>query len=186
MRKLSMSLLCFSAIGLAGWVEHTAIPNAASSNARSSAKQNDLIAGAGEIGSPLPNFSVKDLRGREIRSADFRGRVVLVDFWATWCKPCEKEMPGYQKLLDRYGPRGFVVVGFKFGTMMDTEDPLSFAKRNGVRYPLAVASDDLKQKFGGIEGLPTTLLYDRKGILRKKIIGFEYTKVVEEGLKSLL
>lgn len=186
MRRLGLSFLCLAAMGLAGCTQHAASSNAPSPNAASPAKQNDPIAAAGEIGSRLPDFSVKGLRGREIRSADFRGKVVLVDFWATWCKPCEKEMPGYQELLDRYGPRGFAVVGLKFDTMMDTEDPLSFAKRNGVRYPLAVASDDLKQKFGDIEGLPTTMLYDREGILRKKIIGFEYTKVVEEDLKPLL
>ena len=95
-------------------------------------------------------------------------------------------MPGYQKLADRYGSRGFAVIGFKFDTMMDTEDPLQFAKKIGVRYPLAVATDDLKQKFGGIEGLPTTMLYDRQGILRKKVIGFEYTDVIEAALKPLL
>jgi thiol-disulfide isomerase/thioredoxin len=140
----------------------------------------------GEIGSHLPEFSVKDLQGREISSADLRGNVVVVDFWATWCQPCKREMPGYQKLLNRYGSRGFVVIGFKFDTMMDTEEPSQFAKRIGVRYPLAVASDDLKQKFGGIEGLPTTLLYDRHGILRKKVIGFEYTDAFEADLKPLL
>jgi hypothetical protein len=95
-------------------------------------------------------------------------------------------MPGYQKLLDRYGSRGFIVIGFKFDTMMDTEDPIQFAKKMGVRYPLAIAADDLKQKFGGIEGLPTTLLYDRQGILRKKIVGFEYTDVLESAIKPLL
>lgn len=140
----------------------------------------------GEIGSRLPAFSVKDLRGHDISSADLRGKAVLIDFWATWCQPCKKEMPGYQKLLDKYAARGFAVIGFKFDTMMDTEDPLSFAKRIGVRYPLAVASDDLKQKLGGIEGLPTTMLYDRRGILRKKVIGFEYTDVFEAALRSLL
>ena len=95
-------------------------------------------------------------------------------------------MPGYQELLDRYGSRGFAVIGFKFDTMMDREDPVSFAKKIGVRYPLAVAADDLKQKFGGIEGLPTTMLYDRGGVLRKKVIGFEYTNVIESELQPLL
>ena len=95
-------------------------------------------------------------------------------------------MPGYQKLVDRYGSRGFAVVGFKFDTMTDTEDPILFAKKIGVRYPLAVAADDLKQKFGGIEGLPTTMLYDREGILRKKVVGFEYTEAFESALKPLL
>lgn len=181
MRKLRLSILCFAAVALAGCTQRAASPDAASP-----ARLRDPVVAAGEIGSRLPDLSIKDLRGREIRSADFRGKVVLIDFWATWCQPCEKEMPGYQNLLDRYGLRGFAVVGFKFDTMMDTEAPLSFAKRNGVRYPLAVASDDLKQKFGGIEGLPTTMLYDRQGVLRKKIVGFEYANVVEEDLKPLL
>jgi hypothetical protein len=95
-------------------------------------------------------------------------------------------MPGYQKLLDRYGSRGFVVIGFKFDTMPDVEDPLLFAKGIGVRYPLAVATDNVKQKFGGIEGLPTTMLYDRQGVLRTKVVGFEYTDNVESALKPLL
>lgn len=141
---------------------------------------------AGEIGSRLPDFSVKDLQGHPLSSADLRGNVLLVDFWATWCQPCKKEMPGYQKLLDRYGSRGFVVIGFKFDTMRDMEDPLQFASRIGVRYPLAVATEDVKQRFGGMEGLPTTMLYDRQGILRTKVIGFEYTDNVEQALKPLL
>jgi thiol-disulfide isomerase/thioredoxin len=140
----------------------------------------------GEIGSRLPEFSVKDLQGRTVSSTELRGKVALIDFWAAWCQPCKKEMPGYQQLLDRYGSKGFAVIGFKFDTMADVKDPLLFARKIGVRYPLAVASDDLKQMFGGIEGLPTTMLFDREGILRKKIVGFEYTSSVENDLKPLL
>ncbi|HEY2361423.1 MAG TPA: redoxin domain-containing protein [Candidatus Angelobacter sp.] len=141
---------------------------------------------AGEIGSLLPDFATRDLKGRRISSADLRGKVVLIDFWATWCQPCKKEMPGYQKLAVRYGARGFAVIGLKLDIMADTEEPRGFARRLGIRYPLAVATDELKDKFGGIEGLPTTLIYDRQGILRQKIIGFEYTDVIEKDLKPLL
>jgi thiol-disulfide isomerase/thioredoxin len=141
---------------------------------------------AGEIGSRLPEFFARDLRGRRISSADFRGKVVLIDFWATWCQPCKKEMPGYQKLADKYGSRGFAVIGFKLDIMADTEEPRAFARRLGIHYPLAIATDEIRNKFGGIEGLPTTLIYDRKGILRQKIIGFEYTDVIEKDLKLLL
>lgn len=140
----------------------------------------------GEIGPSLPDFKVKDLRGREISSANLHGKVVLVDFWATWCGPCKQEMPGYQKLLDRYRSRGLVVIGLKFDTMQDTENPLRFVAKIGVRYPIAVATDDLKQKFGGVEGLPTTLLYDRHGILHYKVVGFEYTDVIEAEVKQLM
>ncbi|MGH9760289.1 MAG: TlpA family protein disulfide reductase, partial [Blastocatellia bacterium] len=138
---------------------------------------------AGEIGSRLPDFAVNDLRGHNVSSADLRGKIVLVDFWATWCRPCKKEMPGYQKLLDRYGKDGFVVVGFKFDTMVDDIDPLIFARRIGVHYPLAIATDGIRAEFGGIEGLPTTMIYDRQGILRYKVIGFEYTGTIESELK---
>jgi thiol-disulfide isomerase/thioredoxin len=141
---------------------------------------------SGKVGSKLPELSLTDLRGHPVRSADLRGKVVLIDFWATWCGPCKKEMPGYQRLLERYGASGLVVIGLKFDTMRDTEDPLAFAKRFGVHYPLAVATDSVKQKFGGVEGLPTTLLYDRHGVLRDKVIGFEYTSVFEEKIKQLL
>ena len=141
---------------------------------------------SGEIGSRLPDFTADGLLGQKISSADFHGKVVLIDFWATWCQPCKQEMPGYQKLQDRYGSQGFVVIGLKFDTMMDSEDPVKFAKRIGVRYPLAVATENLRQKFGNIQGLPTTLLYDRQGILKKKVIGFEYTDAFETDLKPLI
>ena len=152
----------------------------------SPATPKETVIAPGQIGSPMPEFTVKDLRGHEISSADLHGKVVLIDFWATWCQPCKKEMPGYQKLLDRYGPRGFVVIGFKFDTMADSENPISFAKKIAVHYPLVVASEDLKQRFGGIEGLPTTMLYDREGKLRKKVIGFEYTDAFESAINSIL
>jgi thiol-disulfide isomerase/thioredoxin len=174
--KKSLLFLSFAVIGLPGCNQHPA----------SAAPPQTIAVAPGEVGSSLPDFSVKDLHGRAISSADLRGKVVLIDFWATWCQPCKKEMPGYQKLVNRYGTRGFAVVGFKFDTMADSEDPIHFAKKIGVHYPLAIAPDELKQKFGGIEGLPTTLLYDRKGVLRKKVIGFEYTEAFESELKALL
>jgi thiol-disulfide isomerase/thioredoxin len=176
MGRKRLFILSLAAVGLVACNRHSASPP----------QPKETVTAAGEIGSRLPEFSVRDLQGREISSADLSGKVVLIDFWATWCQPCKQEMPGYQKLLDLYGSRGFAVIGFKFDTMMDMEDPLTFAKKIGVRYPLAVAADDLKQKFGGIEGLPTTVLYDRQGILRKKVIGFEYTNVIESELKPLL
>ena len=178
MLRTTLLLLSLAAVGLAGCNAHTASPPPP--------KEKATRLAPGEIGSRLPDFSVKDLQGHEISSADLRGKVVLIDFWATWCQPCKKEMPGYQKLLDRYGPQGFVVIGFKFDTMQDTEDPVRFAGKIGVHYPLAVASDDLKRRFGGIEGLPTTMLYDRGGVLRQKVIGFEYTDSFEKDLTPLL
>jgi thiol-disulfide isomerase/thioredoxin len=176
MLRKRLLFLIATAVGLVGCNQHSASPP----------QPKEPVIAAGEIGSRLPDFSVKDLQGHSLSSADLRGKVVLVDFWATWCQPCKKEMPGYQRLADNYGARGFVVIGFKFDTMPDMEDPLQFAKGIAVHYPLAVATDDMKQRFGGIEGLPTTMLYDRQGILRTKVIGFEYTDNFESALKPLL
>lgn len=174
--RSKVALQLIFAVGLVGYGLSPARPP--------QSKQTVIV--AGEIGSPLPDFAAEDLQGRKISSSDLRGKVVLIDFWATWCQPCEKEMPGYQKLLNRYSARGFAVIGFKSSMMKDTEDPLKFAERIGVRYPLVVATGDLVREFGGIEGLPTTMLYDRRGILRDKIIGFEYTNVMETRLRKLL
>jgi cytochrome c biogenesis protein CcmG/thiol:disulfide interchange protein DsbE len=168
--------LIFAAVVLAGCHQHSA----------STTEPANPAIPAGEIGSRLPDFSVEDFQGRELSSSDFRGKVLLVDVWATWCEPCKKEMPGYQKLLDQYGPRGFAVLGLKATMMMDTEDPKQFAREAGVHYPLAIASAQATQALGGILGLPTTFLYDRQGILRYKVIGFEYTNVIEAQLKPLL
>jgi thiol-disulfide isomerase/thioredoxin len=162
-------------VGLAGCNRNPASP-----------AQPRAAVASGEVGSRLPDFALKDLHGNVLSSASLQGKVVLIDIWATWCQPCKKEMPGYQKLLDQYGSRGFAVVGLKSEIMTDTEDPIRFAKEIGVHYPLAVASPDVVQKFGGIEGLPTTMIYDRQGILRKKVIGFEYTDNFESALKPLL
>ena len=162
-------------IGLAGCNQNPAGPT-----------QPQTVVAAGEVGSRLPDFALKDLQGNDLSSAHLRGKVLLIDIWATWCQPCKKEMPEYQKLLDRYGSRGLAVVGLKSGIMTDTEDPIRFAKEIGVHYPLAVASAEVVQKFGGIEGLPTTMIYDRQGILRDKVIGFEYPSHFEEAVKPLL
>jgi thiol-disulfide isomerase/thioredoxin len=144
-------------VGLAAFAQDSASPAHVPTNK----------AAAGEVVSRLPEFTLKDLQGHLISSRDLKGKVVIIDFWATWCGPCKQEMPGYQKLVDRYGAQGLVVIGLKSDAMADTENPLKFARKIGVHYPFAVATDDLIEKFGGIEGLPTTLLYDRKGVLRK-------------------
>src|SRR5215469_2955799 len=130
-------LLFCVVVGLAACAQNSA----SSANSRA----NDVA--VGEIGSRLPEFTVKDLQGHTISSDDLKGKVIIIDFWATWCGPCKQEMPGYQKLLDRYKSQGLVIIGLKSNAMADTENPLKFARKVGVHYPLAVATDDLSGKF---------------------------------------
>ena len=148
----------------------------------------------GELGSRVPEFSVTDINGRTLSSAELRGKVLLVDYWATWCKPCEKEMPGYQRLQDKYRERGLVVIGVAFnfgvnmgmGMHMDRDTVAAFARRLGIRYALVQDSPELQKEFGGIQGLPTAFLLDRNRVIRYKVIGFEHTDKVEMALKDLL
>ena len=168
-------------LGLVGCNRHPMSSDQHSENATSPPS-----VAAGEIGSPLPDFQVTDFEGGEISSQSLRGKVVLVDIWATWCQPCRKEMPGYQKLLDRYGSRGLAVIGLKSNMMTDTEEPMQFAREIGIHYPLVSASSELIGKFCKLEGLPTTMIYDRQGVLRKKVIGFEYVENFESAVKPLL
>src|SRR2546423_14958492 len=156
MHKQSFLLLNLVLLGLAGLAQRAASPT----------PPQALQTAPGEIGSQLPEFLVKDLHGHQISSAELHGKVVLIDFWATWCQPCKKEMPGYQALLDKYGSRGFAVIGFKFDTMAGTENPIAFAKKLGVRYPLAGAPPGPENKVWGGEGVaPNPRFHSKRNFL---------------------
>ena len=130
----------------------------------------------------MPDFSLKDPTGRVVSLADFRGKLLLVDFWATWCAPCKREMPGYEGLYRRYRSRGLRVVGIALDA--DPKAVARFAKKLGVTYPVVVNGMDVARY--GVQGIPTTILVDRSGFIRKKVVGFEHTQTIEGALKPLL
>jgi len=130
----------------------------------------------------MPEFDLKDTAGHEVSSAQFKGKVVLLDFWATWCAPCKREMPGYESLYRRYKDVGFAVVGIAADS--DPRLVSRFGKKLGITYPLLANGMDV-QRYG-VEGLPTTILVDRGGFVRKKVVGFEYTSVIEGDLREIL
>lgn len=117
-----------------------------------------------------PAFAYAALDGGTIASEDLRGRVVLVNFWATWCPPCRVEMPLLQAMYDRHRERGLVVIGFS----VDTDPPervRAFLAERGVTYPVAIVDDDAAQAFGGVEGYPMSFLLDREGRIRHRALG---------------
>ena len=125
---------------------------------------------------------MKDSTGREVSSTQCRGKVVLLDFWATWCAPCKQEMPGYETLYRRYKDRGLAVVGIAADS--DPRLVSRFGKKLRISYPLLVNGMDV-QRYG-VEGLPTTILVDRNGLVTKKVVGFEYTAVIERDLRGII
>ncbi len=133
----------------------------------------------------VPAWTLRDVDGREVKSSDFKGKVVVIDFWATWCPPCRKEIPDYIALQKKYAERGLVILGFS----MD-EGPASDVKAFGVKmkvnYPLLMADGAVAEAFGGIEGLPTAFVIDREGNIRHRKVGLSDPAAYEKLIASLL
>jgi peroxiredoxin len=135
---------------------------------------------------PAPAWKLKDLDGREVSSDQFKGKVVVLDFWATWCGPCVEEIPGYVALQKKYGTAGLVVVGVS----MDRAGPArvkQFAQAKGMNYTIVMGDDAVVEAFGSFEAIPTTFLISREGRIVNQKTGAvppeEYEKLVQAALK---
>lgn len=132
-----------------------------------------------------PAWELKDVNGAVVRSTQFAGKVVVVDFWATWCPPCRAEIPGYTELQKKYGKDGFVIVGVS----LDQAGPdvvKAFASKHAVNYPLVMGDDAVVGAFGGVEAIPTTFLIDRNGQIRDRKMGAEDTADYEKKVLAVL
>lgn len=139
-----------------------------------------------------PDWSVTLPDGRKASATDYDNKVVIVDFWATWCPPCRKEIPGFIKLKKDYGAQGLEIVGFSFDRDEATHD--NWVKEQGLTYLSIFAMNDAGQKvvaefqklIGEISGIPTTLVLDRKGQIVYKHVGYGSYEDFEKILKPLL
>jgi peroxiredoxin len=139
---------------------------------------------AATIGSAAPAFSLRDLSGHPVALADYRGKVVVLDFWATWCIPCRQEVPHFVALQKKYGSKGLAVIGV---SMDDEEKPVrSFYKELGMTYPVAMGDAAMAERYGGILGLPVTFVIDRQGRIRFRHDGQTDAAVIEREVASLL
>jgi peroxiredoxin len=137
-------------------------------------------------GNKAPDFTLMDLNGREVRLSDFSGKVVLVDFWATWCPPCRAEVPHFKDLYEAYKSRGFEIVGIALDSGgANVVGP--FVRENGITYPIVIGNPQVAMAFGGLrEGIPTTFLINRSGNIVQSYVGYRDKMVFEEEIKKLL
>ena len=146
------------------------------------------------IGLPAPEVTLKDLDGKDVPLSHYKGQVVLVNFWATWCEPCRIEIPWLIEMQQKYGAKGFVVLGIA----LDEEGASAVAPFVGkerwdvngqklpMNYPIFIGNDEIADKFGGLFGYPTSILISRDGKQIKRITGLisydEVTRAVEAQL----
>jgi len=140
--------------------------------------------GVASANAPVPAFELATLDGQTISSHALRGKVVLVNFWATWCPPCRVEMPGFQAEYDRRQKDGFVVLGI--ATDGDRDQVDRFLTEHHITYPIAMASGTVVQRFGGVNVLPTSFLIDREGRIRNEVRGFFAPLALREAVDHLL
>jgi len=134
---------------------------------------------------PAPDFTLESLDGKSVRLSDLRGKAVLLNFWATWCGPCQIETPWLVEFQNQYGSQGLQVVGV---AMDDSgkDDIAKFAKDKGVNYPVLLGKEAVGDAYGGIPALPESFFIGRDGKIVDKIIGLKGRSEIEDSIKMAL
>ena len=146
--------------------------------------QEDEVAGA------APAFVLKDGQGTDVKLADFSGKVIILDFWATWCPPCLREIPHFVDLQKEYGKQGLQVIGISLDQQgWDVVKP--FMQEQGINYPILMGDQSIYNAYQQLlparerGGIPFTFILDRQGVIKGKFVGYRDRSVFEAAVKSL-
>jgi peroxiredoxin len=141
-------------------------------------------AGAKSVGTANLNLTLKDMNGAVVRLADYKGKVIVLNFWATWCGPCETEIPDLIDTYARLKDKDVVLLGISID---DTAEALQkYAKAKGMNYPVLLMQDDVDEAYGPIFGVPITFFIGRDGAISRKHLGPITKDQVEREIKALL
>lgn len=137
------------------------------------------------VDSIAPQFTLDDINGKSVSLNDYKGKVIILDFWATWCPPCREEIPDFIALQNEYGKKGLQIIGIA----VDRDGIKSvkpFYENMGMNYPVLLTDGKVESRYGGIRAIPTTFIIDKKGSIVKKYVGFQSKAVFEKEIKELL
>ncbi len=149
------------------------------------------------IGKPAPEFALPDLGGRKVSLADYKGKALLINFWATWCGPCKVETPWLVDLRNQYAPKGFEVLGIsaegdgvdpsdKDGWAKDRAAISEFVQRMHMPYPVLMDGDSLSKPYGGLDAMPTSFFVDRNGKIVAATMGITSKDDIEANIQKAL
>jgi peroxiredoxin len=141
--------------------------------------------GGNLAGQTAPDFTLTALDGSPVRLSNFRGKAVLLNFWATWCEPCKIEMPWFIDMQKQYGPDGLQVVGVAMDDASQ-EDISKFARNMGVNYPIVIGKEGIGSAYGGVQFLPETFYIGRDGKVVSSAFGLKGRGEIEESIKKAL
>jgi cytochrome c biogenesis protein CcmG/thiol:disulfide interchange protein DsbE len=167
------------ALGLlpACWIAACSSPSSRPSETRVAKEHKDR--------KPAPDFALKDADGKTVRLSDYKGKVVLLNFWATWCGPCKIEIPWFMDFQRKHKDRGLQVIGVAMDD--DGWDAVKpFVNQYAINYRVVLGNDQTSQAYGGVEALPTTFMIDRDGRIADVHVGLAARSDFEDGIQALL
>ena len=136
-----------------------------------------------EIGEEAIDFTLRDVNGNTVNLSDFKGKVIILNFFASWCPPCRQEIPDFIELQKAYGDKGFAMVGV---ALVDLNEAKSFAGKMGINYPVAVDDDKVSLLYGPVRSIPTTFVIGKDFKIARMYIGYRPKDVFEGDVKALL
>ena len=139
--------------------------------------------GAMEVGETAPDFSLADMDGKAVNFSQFKGKVIILDFFATWCPPCREEIPDFIKLQSAYGDKGFAMVGV---ALVSAEEARDYAAKAGINYPVLIDDGKVSETYGPVRSIPTTYVIGKDSKIQKVYIGYRPKEVFEKDIQELL